>query len=365
LSAAGLRIIAQPGQVPIRAWLVFGLLFTLSMLTRHINGLLGALLPLTFAFLAAVRFITALRQKSARTRRWLQHRSVRALRNAFIAVVLGIACIALSNVTLRVLSRAAGVRYHTTVGFTFMFRLSSLGPASPEQWDELIEQAAATSQSPDVRTLLSAYRTPPAGDAKLNTMVLLTNARALFAEQAAQSDEAFDEVLNLTAKAFLWSRHPVFRNAVLSDFVKSLGSTVRNVSTHPFRSTAFYFSYPESMPAVRSLVTYRATTSAEILGLVRKHSYFRHFKDITYANVLLAWLASFVLLVVLARGRLRAEMAYAVALTSVGLLMMFANCVLNEYQARYTLPLWELTIASIIVLLGSTAQCLSRHKLRR
>ena len=358
VSAAGLRIIAQPAKVPLRLWVSFGLLFTLSMLTRHINGILGALLPLTFGIVAVVRWIAAVRQTSPRKRRWLRYRGGQALRNAFIAVALGIVCIALSNVTLRLLSRAAGVRYHTTAGFTFMFRLSSLGPASPQQWEDLIENAAVTSRSADVRTLLSVFRTPPVESAKLNAMDLLMNARTLFPEPTADSPDIFDEVLNQTARAFLRSPHPVFRRAVLADFGRSLQSTVRNVATHPFRSTVFYFSHADSMPGLTPLATFQGTTAGDILGLVRAHPYLRRFRDITYAHILFASLLSLLLLAVLTRGRLPAVAAYALALTSVGLLMMFANCVLNEYQARYTLPMWQLTIAATLALLGSAANVL-------
>ena len=38
--------------------------------------------------------------------------------------------------------------------------------------------------------------------------------------------------------------------------------------------------------------------------------------------------------------------------------MMLANCVLNVFQPRYTLPMWELTIVSATALFGQTIECL-------
>jgi hypothetical protein len=47
---------------------------------------------------------------------------------------------------------------------------------------------------------------------------------------------------------------------------------------------------------------------------------------------------------------------YAAALTLVGLAMMLANCLLAEFQPRYTLPMWELTIISTTVLFGRSLE---------
>jgi hypothetical protein len=47
---------------------------------------------------------------------------------------------------------------------------------------------------------------------------------------------------------------------------------------------------------------------------------------------------------------------YAAALTLFGLFMMLANCVLNVFQPRYTLPMWELTIISVSILWAKTIE---------
>jgi len=40
------------------------------------------------------------------------------------------------------------------------------------------------------------------------------------------------------------------------------------------------------------------------------------------------------------------------------LFMMLANCVLNVFQPRYTLPMWELTIVSASILVGEMIESL-------
>ena len=47
---------------------------------------------------------------------------------------------------------------------------------------------------------------------------------------------------------------------------------------------------------------------------------------------------------------------YAAALMLVGLTIMLANCLLVEFQPRYTLPMWELTIISMTVAFGRSME---------
>ncbi len=50
LATTGIRIVRQPVKAPVTLWLASGLLISLSMLTRHVNGVLAALLPLAISF---------------------------------------------------------------------------------------------------------------------------------------------------------------------------------------------------------------------------------------------------------------------------------------------------------------------------
>ena len=47
---------------------------------------------------------------------------------------------------------------------------------------------------------------------------------------------------------------------------------------------------------------------------------------------------------------------YAAALTLAGLTMVLATCLLNQFQPRYTLPMWELMIVSLSVVLGRSIE---------
>src|SRR5947209_4845248 len=66
IAASAMRIVFYRAGVAV--WILLGVLMTLSMLTRHINGVVAALLPLTFGFAALVRFIASRRSSPGRAR---------------------------------------------------------------------------------------------------------------------------------------------------------------------------------------------------------------------------------------------------------------------------------------------------------
>jgi len=93
------------------------------------------------------------------------------------------------------------------------------------------------------------------------------------------------------------------------------------------------------------------------MAIFKKHSYFHHPKNFGYNAFLFFWCVNLALLAVVAKvwtKELAAVSSYAAALTLVGLFMMLANCFLNVFQPRYTLPMWELTVVSLSILFGET-----------
>ena len=118
--------------------------------------------------------------------------------------------------------------------------------------------------------------------------------------------------------------------------------------------TIFYYSHPDAMPGYAPLVTFRDRSADEIMAYYKRHSYFHHRKEFSYNAIWCLWFAMISVLAVVTKKR-SGEVAvvyYAAALTVVGLTMMLANCLLAEFQPRYTLPMWELTIVSALIVLG-------------
>jgi len=286
-----------------------------------------------------------------------------ALQRAIVAVAVGISCIVLGNLSLRALCWAARIPYHSTVGFTFLFRLKFLAALPPNKRNELLDEVAKHTASADVKRLISLLRDAfPAQDRSWDVMAFIKKAQeSLFTREADPQGQKFYLLLNRAQKAFLSPPSKILLTAVATDFKRSQEETIPTAVRQLFASTTFLLSVPEVMPAVASLWTFHGKSAAQIIAAFKKHAYFRHPKDFNYRAFLVLWVANLALLIALARMRkedVAAVCSYATALTLVGLFMMIANCFLNEFLARYTLPMWELTIVSSCVLLGKTMECL-------
>jgi hypothetical protein len=351
LAVTGLCVLQEPKW---QWWFCYGILFTLSMLTRHSNGVLGALLPLAFGFAGVTWHLLARRLGKPDVQKAARRQGARDLRQAFFAIVVGVSCIIVSHATLRLLSRAAAIPYHSTVGFTFMFRLGLFASLSPAERDEVIRHALIANPSADVRTLLEVFRNAPSREEHLNVAEILGQTRKLLPANRLQGDN-FERLLNQTAYACLLSPSKPYLRAVRTDFLKSFIIPIREVIAAPFVHTIFYFSYPESMPQCAHLETFQNHDRSSILGHL--YSYWRG--KLPYHRLLLSWLVLVFIFGWRARAQAIALSAYTFALNTSGLLMTIANCLLNEFQPRYTLPAWELLIIAVVIMLGALVRARS------
>ena len=195
-------------------------------------------------------------------------------------------------------------------------------------------------------------------------MAFMKKAQAsLFTPETDPRGQKFYLLLNRTEKAFLYPPNKILLTAVAADFKRSQETTIPNVVRQLFVTTSYLLSVPEVMPDFTSLWTFREETADQIMAGF-KHAYFRRPKNLSYSAFLVLWAVNLALLVALARMRkenVAAVGSYTIALTLAGLLMILANCILNEFQWRYTLPMWELTIISLAVLFGRTMEYLFFH----
>jgi hypothetical protein len=360
IGATGLRIIRYSRRVPWTEWLLFGFLLWLCILTRHISATLAGLLPLTFLLLSACRLIMIGFARSQLLRRWQRLLARQALQKAMFAVGVGISCIVLANVSLRGLCYAAQIPYHSRVGFTFLFRLKFLAGLSVEKRNQLLDKVIKNTDSADVKRLIPLLRNSFPGETP-NWDVIAFEKKAqasLFPPQTDPREEKFYLTLNRTVLAFLCPPQAIFLSAVASDFKRSQDVTIPTVVRQLFVATAFYFTHPGIMPDCVSLRTFRGNSSAQVMAIFKKH-YFQHPKNFSYGLLLFLWCVNLGLLGVVAKVRMKelaAISSYTAALTLFGLFMMLANCVLNVFQPRYTLPMWELTIISASILSAKTIE---------
>jgi len=217
----------------------------------------------------------------------------------------------------------------------------------------------------------------PTQDRQWNVMAFMKKAQAsLFTPESDPQGQQFHLLLNRTEKTFLYPPNKILLTAVAADFKRSQETTIPNVIRQLFVTTSYLLSVPEVMPDFTSLWTFREETADQIMAVFEKHAYFQngskfpgrilfsHQKKFSYSAFLVLWAVNLALLVALARMRkenVAAVGSYTIALTLAGLLMILANCILNEFQWRYTLPMWELTIISLAVLFGKTMEYLFFH----
>jgi hypothetical protein len=391
--AIGLTIVQHARDVGWKRWLLFGVLLWLSILTRHINAVLAAVLPLTFLFLCGYRLTTIPLSRSQLLGRWRRLRMRQELKTATVAVAIGIISIALASVSLRGLCRIADTPYYSTLGYTFLFRLQFLAALSAKERNQLLDQLARNNSSELLKAVIpplrEAFSKPPErweidsippnlGETE-GTMIqqappLKQLMHETFPDGSAVGDVlafqrkvgqlfkgsamiAFDHI----ARTFLYHPSKPYLTAVRKDFTRSQQITVPMVVDFVFLSTTAYFVAPSFMPEYARLVTFRDKSPMQIVRILKTHSYFHFWRSVNHAAVLCFWAANLALLMVLVYMRnkdVAALALYAVALVLVGLLMMLANCLLVDFIARYALPMWELTIASASLLFGKTIESL-------
>jgi hypothetical protein len=376
IGTTGLKIIRHSRTIPKIDWILFGVLLWLCILARHVNAALAALLPLTFVLLSVWRLIGTRFARSQSVRRWNRLRWQQAFQNATVAVAIGVSCIVLANALLQVSCYAANIPYRSVVGFAFLGRLKFLAALPVEERDQVLDKASKNTNSADLKMVISLLRNEfSGGTAKVDIDAFKKSAQAsLFPPEGdLAQQQRFYHALNGMVAAFLLPSSKILLSAVATDFKTSQRITIPEVVGFLFVTTRFYFSHRDVMPQCASLITFRNKSADQIYAIFKGHAYFHHPKKLTYRALLICWLAFLCCLVLIGKLSKRdaADLSsYAAALTVLGLLMMLANCLLAVFQPRYTLPIWELTIVSLVVILGGIADCLfspSRcaHSLKR
>lgn len=356
IAAVGLRIVSYRRNIPWKEWLWYGILLCLSILTRHINAVLAGLMFLAFFFLSLQRLNMIPFSHSRLRRRWRRLRARQDLKKAMLALAVGVSCLVFANLSLRVLSHAAHIPYHSRIGFTFLWRLKFLATLSPETRNELLDQVGADSSSPDAQKVIVLLHAWSWEEPNWDVLGFMQKAESsLFAPEGKAEDKKFNVALNAMAWGFLWPPKKVFLRAVTTDFNRSREVTIPAVVNHLFRGTIFFFSNPASMAGCATLSTFRDRSPAQIAGDFKKHSYFHRRKSVSYNAYFLFWFTSLALLALIAAAReanVSTVTSYAAALVLIGLAMMLGNCFFTEFGERYTLPMWTLTIVSASTLCG-------------
>jgi hypothetical protein len=352
LVGRALRLVQSEDEPSWKEWYWIAVIMLLCILSRDLNLALLALLPLTFLISWLLKVIT--RGKNPR------FRPAFYLRQAVIAIAIGLACNFAADSVEQNLARKTKLHPHSRIGFTFFWRLHFLGELSPESRAALLQKVNARAPTERVRyliTLLGQFYDEHGNVSHPGPF--MNRAIGYFGGQLHWED--LDKALNQMAFAFLWPPPPEFLKAAKADFGQGMSDASTVISDELFEATAVYFTDKNGMPALKNLVTFRDTSADKIQQLVSEHRYFHLWKDISYVGALALWFACLVLLIVIStRKRIDTTIlvAYGIALLTVGLVQFAVSCLVHDYAPRLSLAMWQLWMLSLFLLVANIFACL-------
>jgi len=350
-------------------WYVFAIGLCLCLLSRHVNLWLILLLPAAFLLSWAQHRTSSLFASDDRQKRRQRRVGTRDFRLAVIAIAVGIACVAAANSLVSGLARKTKFQPHSRIGFTFLWRLHFLKTVASPSRVALLQKVAARTHSMDARKLITLLGQMHEEGADLYAGPFLQRAiPLLFPLGGAVPWEKLDGALNQMAFAFLLPPTPEHLQVAKTEFAGALTMPVTELSSYLFEATTYYFKHKDEMPACATLVTFRDATADQIRQLPSQHHYFRLWRGLTYNKALMIWFISLLVFAAAARRRrtnVGAILAFGIALTMVGLLMIASTCLLGAFLPRYGLPMWQLLLLSLYIFVGRTADLLAGTYFKR
>jgi hypothetical protein len=351
LVGTGLRIIHSYPKVPVRYWVVAGVILCCCILTRHINSVLVALLPLVIATIELRRFLKVKTQQDvgAPPFEFAQH-----MRPLVTSVVIGLAALLLANQLTGILARAAHIGWRSEVGFTFIWRLDFLQSMPAADRHQLLETIAARTSMPESRVFLRFLEAWEDRHPSWDPRDFAASARAASRLIGTKGFGArFHRSLNEVATAFLRPPPASLVSAAWNDFANATRFTQGAIARYLFAATEYVSKHPEVTPQSRGLSTFR--DASESFMRFQTAPYFSLWDFLSIQGWLLTWLGlagARPLLLKRNNSSRSPIVVYASGMIVIGILMTFLNCFFAQIQPRFALPMMELVLLPFIIVLG-------------
>ena len=332
------------------AWVWFGLGLTFCVLTRPINAVLGMLLPAAFILQAVTETVqSATCGPGARFPRRLIKRR---LLLCGLSLVVAVLSFAVADRTVRYVCRASKLKYRSTVGQSFAWRLNFLAQMDENERTRMLGRLSERIGDPVVKQMIAVTSSGISGPGKWDPQVC-TNKFVEVIEQhsSSQADLSYqlDLYRNRLARVFLLSCERPFLNAVRSDFLSASDISPRELATFPISTTRYCFSRIQEMPQLASLATFRGPAADATLAAQERIGYYR-LLDIPFRNLLLFW-AALTAVVFAAKGG-KKVVSISIVLVCTGITMVLLTCLLSELLPRFTLPFWVLYVTATLLSVG-------------
>ncbi|HYJ04653.1 MAG TPA: hypothetical protein VEX43_05940 [Chthoniobacterales bacterium] len=365
LVTKGLRLVRSRSEPRWVDWYLFAIVLCLCLLSRHANVWLILLLPAAFILSWAHYRVAGLFASSAPRRR---RRRLRAkhLRQAVIALAIGIACFGVANSWMQYVARKTKLHPHSRIGHTLMWRLQFLKTLPPPERAALLQKVEARTYSPETRRLLTLLgQMHEEGGEVVGRPFMQRAAVILFPSETSIPWERLDLAVNKMAYAFLLPPTREHWQVARSEFLAALKMSGTEIPDWLLSTTAYFFDHKDEMPACAKLVTFRDHTAESIIQIPERYPYFHLRRGLSYNKAFLIWLGSLLLLIVIARRKKKnvgAIPALGIALIAIGLLMTLSACLVTEFLPRYALPMWQLLLLSLYIFVGAAADLMVNRK---
>jgi hypothetical protein len=352
IAAHGFKCLAAPTLTRRNALILFGLLLC-AALTRQINGVFAALLPIALLPFAAAEFFRRGAPKNSSD----EQPRFRHGKRFLVCVIVGVCAIGASVIVQQTMCWLFRVPYRSTFGETFEWRLSYLEKLSEQQRAAVLEAVSARVDDPVVTEALEALnRSLSDGDNWAN-MFLFYKIDAILLRSGFNEMQhrtwQIDLRLNRIARDVLLSGDPHFLKAVWDDFTQWPYFTQTDLAYPPFILTDWLQT---QLPIAR-------------YGRLRGLASFRHepgfydtkWKQVGYFHLFagvpilaMAGIGAGVSGIAFLSGRrspeVRMGVAYVFGLLVTSVLISFGNCISTFLGARFYLPVYS--TCQLAMLLG-------------
>jgi len=348
--------------------LLYFVLLVGAALTRQINALFAALLPLALLPPTMGELI----QSGARS--YCSDRQSRFYsgRRVLIFIVIGLCAIGTSVVVQQGMCWLFRVPFRSTFGETFEWRLSYLNGLSEEERTKIIDQISTRLGDPVTTEALEALnRSLNQGD-NWTDMFLFYKideilVRSGFSDMQLRTWQV-DLKLNRIATCVLLSAEPHFLRAVWSDFAKWPLFTQMDLAYPPFILTDWLqtqLPYPR-YGRLRELASFQHE-AGYYNDVWKRIPYFHIFAGIPMLVMgCLAVVFGGITLIARSRVPLAKEgISYAMSIIVLGLLFALGNCLSTFSGARFYLPVYSLFQMALMLAASMAFEALRTEGLAR